>query len=457
MFKTALDGIRHKYRRMARLLLFVALLMIPWAASGQDSLAISFSEETDSLIDQRFIDRYENVFMTKVPTRHMVKFGTSKYIQAVPYPLIDDKNLNRTTLHLGYEFKFLPAFAVALSGYIPLNGESAITNERLKHTVLDAQLRWFFDMRRRMQNGKNANNFTGNYMALFYNVPGITRFDPITGLREGAQWKAEYISQVGLRFGLQRRFLNYGFMDFSFSLSTASDQFSIKPKSLMFSTQASFGIALGDWKKAARPPLCDIFLCDELEKQQWKVRLPDLSISHNLKRLRTGLAYERHLARSWTINLQLDGALNGGVNTISHDWEQDYILPDGQMGTRSIPYALVTSKENVVIASVQPRYYFLQKRQRLLGKGGNGFSGVYAGLNSQYNYYKGTHRFKYLQEKDIRLQTRTVYVGGLVGFQLRLFSHGYLDFNSSFNLKNDLRSKDYSTGLTTNLGIGLAL
>lgn len=81
---------------------------------AQDDVTISFSEDQDTLIKQRFIDRYENVFMTKVPTRHMFKIGLSQYYQAIAFPLRDDRILNNTSLHLGYEFKFLPAFSVAL-------------------------------------------------------------------------------------------------------------------------------------------------------------------------------------------------------------------------------------------------------------------------------------------------------------------------------------------------------
>lgn len=42
---------------------------------AQDSLRITYSQEQDTIVRQRFIDQYENVFMTKIPTRHMLKLS----------------------------------------------------------------------------------------------------------------------------------------------------------------------------------------------------------------------------------------------------------------------------------------------------------------------------------------------------------------------------------------------
>lgn len=86
---------------MQKGVLFVLLLLLFPAAHAQDTVSVSYSEETDTLVKQRFLDRYENVFMTKVPTRHMFKIGLSQYYQALAFPLQDDKILNNTSLQLG--------------------------------------------------------------------------------------------------------------------------------------------------------------------------------------------------------------------------------------------------------------------------------------------------------------------------------------------------------------------
>ncbi len=98
----------------------------------------------DTLTKQRFLDRYDNVFMTKVPTRHMFKIELSQYYQARTFALSEDRAFNNTSLQLGYEFKFLPAFSIALAGHLPYYGDLKTPfRESFQNTVLDAQLRWF--------------------------------------------------------------------------------------------------------------------------------------------------------------------------------------------------------------------------------------------------------------------------------------------------------------------------
>ncbi|WP_157488292.1 hypothetical protein [Dyadobacter crusticola] len=425
-----------------RCIYFFCLLLCCSTAYSQDSTGIKFSEEPDTLSRQRFIDRYENVFMTKVPTRHIVKFGLSQYYQAVPYPLTDDKTLNNLSLHLGYEVKFLPAFSLALSGHFPLYGVQAPVKESLQNTVMDAQLRWFVDMRRRIRKGKSANNFSGNYVSLFFNIPGTIENDP----------------KAGVKLGFQRRFLNHGYMDFSLAIFKSVFDYSYGlATGISFSTQASFGLAIGDWKKSAVAPLCDILLCDEFQRQQWKIRLPEITVGYYLNRIRTGVAFERKIKTSpWTINVQLDAAMNRGFNYLRYDHTVN--LYDGEtMVQRTFKYANVYSREGIVIFSVQPRYYFLQKRQQLNGKGGNGLSGWYAGLNTEYSYYKGWHGGWDLAGGEFESETNTVQAGPLAGFQLRLFRRGYLDMNTSYNFKKQLGNQKTSFGLRSNIGVGLAL
>ncbi|TLV02895.1 hypothetical protein [Dyadobacter luticola] len=411
---------------------------------AQEKTAVTFSQEPDTLVKQRFIDRYENVFMTKVPTRNMFKLGLSQYYQAVPYPLSDDKTLNNLSLHLGYEVKFLPAFSLALSGHFPLYGVNAPIRESWQNTVIDAQLRWFVNMRRRIKSGKSANNFSGNYAALFFNIPGTVENDP----------------KAGIKFGFQRRFLNHGYMDFSFALfkSVFDYSYGFGATGLQFSTQASMGIALGDWKKSATAPFCDILRCDEFQGQQWKIRLPELTVGYYLNRIRVGVAFERKIKTSpWTVNVQLDAAMNNGFNYLRHDnqieigYDPNTYLPI----YRIFPYTLVYSREKIAIFSVQPRYYFLQKQQQRRGKGGNGLSGWYAGLHTEYNYYKGKHSD--VRGVDLKSETNMIQAGPLLGFQLRAFRRGYIDLNTSYNVKEQLNNNKTSLGFRTNIGVGLAL
>ncbi|MBO9612982.1 MAG: hypothetical protein J7619_09820 [Dyadobacter sp.] len=416
---------------MQKGVLSVLLLLLSPIAHAQDTVSVSYSEETDTLVKQRFLDRYENVFMTKVPTRHMFKIGLSQYYQAKVFALSDDRTINSTSLHLGYEFKFLPAFSIALSGHIPYYDLQTPFRESFQNTVLDAQLRWFMNMGRRIRKGKSANNFSGNYLAVFYNMPSTMQDDP----------------RIGLKLGFQRRFLNFGFMDFAVALQQGTPFFHYGAfYNWDLSTQASFGLAFGDWKKAAIGPLCDVFLCDEHLSNQWKIRLPELTLGRYMVRIRTALAFEQKIGTlPFSINFQLNADHSDGFNDIRN--------PEHAAGFQ---YLNSRSKEKFLSFSVQPRYYFLSKIQKLRGKGGHGFSGPYTGINMAYVYYKGEHRiFRYTFDEIYR-KTNAIHVGPLLGYQLRVFRHGYVDCNTSYNFKDYLNSNKKDFGFTTNITVGIA-
>jgi len=417
---------------MKKNILFLISLFLVTSAFGQDSTQITFTQELDTLVKQRFIDRYDNVFMTKVPTRHMFKIGLSQYYQEVPFALHDDYLWNNTSLQVGYEFKFLPAFSFALSGHIPFYGRGIPLKVAWGNSVIDAQLRWFFSMRKRIEKGKGANNFSGNYLALNYTIASTISDNPT----------------IGLKLGFQRRFLNAGFMDFAIALQQEVPWFHYGIfNNWAFSSQASFGLAFGDWKKSAKIPLCDLLLCDELVTDQLKIKLPELTFGQLLKRTRLGFAYERKFRTSpFSMNLQLDLGLSSGY---------------GFMNAKNDPssnfyntFSLFNTKEISAVFAIQPRYYFLQNRNRFRGKGGNGFSGVYTGINSEYQFYYGKN--SQIFHPYVKLRQEVIRYGPMAGFQQRLFQHGYIDFNLSYNAQHELISKDTSFGFRGNLGLGFA-
>ncbi|ACT92571.1 hypothetical protein [Dyadobacter fermentans] len=399
----------------------------PFVAYAQDSIQVSYSEESDTLVKQRFLDRYEHVFMTKVPTRHMLKIGLSQYYQAVDFPLRDDKILNNTSLKLGYEFKFLPAFSIALAGHMPFFDLNMPLKTLVQYTVMDAQIRWFVGMGKRIRKGLSANNFSGNYVAVFYNLPGTAD---------------NYNPKVGLKLGLQRRFLNHGFMDFSVAVFQGAYD-----GSPSFSSQASLGIAFGDWKQISKAPLCDILLCDAQIMNQWKIRLPEITVGYYMNRLKAGVAFEQKLG-AWplTLNFQLDASMNNGFNLIRYT-----DMPWNSYGG----YMQVYSREKIVSFSVQPRYYILTKRQQMKGRNTNGMSGIYGGINTQYYYYKGKHSD--IPPNDLRQEDNIIHAGPLLGFQLRLFNRGYFDCNTSYNFQDYLKSTKTDFGFRTNFTLGIAL
>ncbi|MCF0057018.1 hypothetical protein [Dyadobacter sp. CY356] len=420
-------------RTTVSLLTILLFYLVPAFPSvlAQDSTKITYGIEMDTLTKQRFIDRYENVFMTKVPTRHMFKIGISQYYQPIQFSLIDDKLLNNSSLTFGYELKLLPAFSIALSAHLPFYSAAIPEKYVLKNVVYDAQLRWFFDMKKRIKKGQSANNFSGNYLAINYTLPGTH-----------VVWENE--PTIGIKAGFQRRLLNSGFVDYAFALQQRSLNFRYGLLYFwQFSTQISYGYAFGDWKKSRKRPLCDVLLCDENIRRQWKYKIPEVTLGYHLYRVRLGVAYEQKIKSSpFALNFQYDMSITKGYSYTKGP--SKYMAYD--------TYASDNTKEISQFLTFQPRYYFLQKKDQLAGRGGNGLSGLYTGLNNELNLYIGKHNTLY----DILYKRNTLYIGALIGFQQRLFRHGYLDFNTSYNFKHEFRQSHNSTGLRGNLGLGFA-
>lgn len=416
---------------MTRILFLLFSISIARSVCAQQEPTVVFSEEIDTLVNQRFIDRYENIFMTKVPSKHMVKVGVSQYYEMRYSPLIDDRGFNNSLLHIGYEFKFLPAFSIALSGHFPYpQGDLASS---LKFTAIDAQLRWYMDMKKRIKSGKSANNFSGNYLALYYNYPG----------------SMYNYKRLGLKAGLQRRFLNSGFMDFSFAMDDIFPEPVGSRWRWSFSSQVTLGFAFGDWKRTKIGPLCELLLCDEQIKRQWKFRFPELTLGYQLKRIRLGVAYEQKIKSSpMSFNFQFELGVNKGYNYLDYK-----TLVNGYGFMELNP---VHSKEIFPTLSIQPRYYLFHTRQRLTGKGGNGLSGLYAGIHSEYGYFFGKQRFLWRNERSWENKKHIIKAGPLLGFQQRIFKRGYLDLNTSVHYQNQSLTSRRQVGVKANLGMGFA-
>jgi hypothetical protein len=95
---------------MKYLLPLFLILLKSSTIAAQDTIRVTYSEEPDTLtIRQRFIDRYDNVFMTHVPTRNLVKAG---------YTSSDARGIG---IMLGYEYKLWPQLSIEASMYIKTN------------------------------------------------------------------------------------------------------------------------------------------------------------------------------------------------------------------------------------------------------------------------------------------------------------------------------------------------
>jgi len=413
---------------MRKSILILFALSIFHASSAQDSTSISFSEETgDTLIKQRFIDRYENVFMTKVPTRQMFKIGYSS------------SDFRGTGFQLGYEYKILPALSVEAALYLQTSPYNwGILFQNRVNPTLWAQIRgrWYYDMKKRMRNELSANNFSGRYIGVY--------FDHVTNLVGEAAYNKRS-NRLGLLFGFQSRFFNRGYVDFAVGLfnretwmgyTPTSTHHFFKKEDFVLATQPTIGIAFGDWKRAAQTPACDVLLCDERIQGQWKLRLPDAVIGWTIQRAETGLAYERKIGSS-------PFSVEAGLTS----WARRFYT---RHYDKSFNY--------YATGQLELRYYFLQKTQIRRGLAGNNFSGPYGGVAASYTFsgYHYKDRFRDQTGRVNDWESRTANIQASVGYQQRFFGRLYLDasvyYSKVIHYSFDRLHRPY--GLSSRVSIG---
>jgi hypothetical protein len=414
-----------------KVLSFILSLLLFQSVYAQDSLEVVYTQEQqDTIVKQRFIDRYENVFMTKVPTRHMFKFGLTfspNYLFAV-----ENSQTQSTSYHVGYEYKAFPSFSVGTE--ITAGGGWGSQTDFSGTLFANVYGRWYYDMKRRIKEGVNVNNFTGNYLAIVA--------EKSWGIAESNY----QLSRFGTEFGLQRRFLNNGRIEFAIGAFYQLYQKGYYPALLSYEqgkksdfaivSRTSMGLAFGDWRRNRNAAICDVLRCDESLSQQWKLLWPKIYLSSRFAQATAGLAYERKLG-----NLPL--SVNAQINA-------DYmrIVSSLRTGTE----ARRASNDIQIWPSLQLRYYLDTKEKLRRGTGGNNLSGVYLGPHSDFVYYNSETIFSVGRPK------RHLGAGAALGYQQTLFGKAYLDFamSSSYNfLKPGPYEKHWLSAIR--LGFGLTL
>lgn len=410
---------------MRKSILILFALSIFHASSAQDSTSISFSEETgDTLIKQRFIDRYEHVFMTKVPTRQMFKIGYSS------------SEYRGAGFQLGYEYKIRPSLSLEAIAYFqtnPTNTARLDLNHVRPNIWVQARARWYYDMNKRVKSELSASNFSGRYIGVY--------FDHATNLL-GDTGYGKRSSRLGVLYGFQSRFLNRGYIDFAVGLfnrdtwsgynRVAGTYHFFRMKDAVLATMPTIGIAFGDWKKAEKMPICDVLLCDERIHDQWKVQLPDVLIGLVNQRVETALAYERKVGRS---SFSVNASING--------WARRYKNPETY---KSFNYN--------VAAELQLRYYLLQKMQIRRGSAGSNFSGPYGGVAVSYSFsgYNSEHLTGHFDNWHNRMVSTPLSLG----YQQRFFGKLYLDASVSYtrSLHSSSPITNKPAGFLSRLNIG---
>ena len=457
---------------------------ISTAFAQSDSIQISHSEETGTLEKQRFIDRYDYVFMTKEPTKWMLKGTLQPLRSSLQNRYFIPAYQTLSPWWINFERKITPSFSLQVgityfersSRLVKINGETISQlplfnyGDIRKYSTLGDKLifmgslegRWYYDLAKRIKEGKSENNFSANYLGFRF----TQAFNPALHRNSGelthsngkydSDYQLEQLKHsISISYGLQRRFLKHGFVDFGVQLSRNSfqqvsnqvvflngdnsiyDWDNPNPNfwnniqnnwsdlgnrnELEFKTEFRLGVAIGDFKKKSSSPLCEVLRCYETTKSLWKVAWPHLKINPNEQVLFSSVGYEQRIANtSFSVNTQID-------TKITH---QSYVnVSYIKSIDQSIQKADLSLSTMYILATLQPRFYFSQAK-RINQKGfGRNLSGWYLGVSFSKIFDKNQQRFSNGDNITARFDSKGYKP--VIGYQQQIFRHGYIDVSLS--------------------------
>lgn len=466
---------------MKKLLFFLySTFCIAWATPSHltfaqtGSVRITHTQETGTLENQRFIDQYDYVFMTKEPTKWMVKLYNNdfNFTQELFYTDTYDNIIEKmfTPLELAAEFKLSPAFSVSIGtkngsraiayydSNVPYVGSRTFGN---KSVVIFGELRWFYQLANRVKQNLSANNFSGNYIGVRFSRNAHqdeTEFQSAKVLFDNIdkKWTTDYYFErfsknIEVRYGVQRRFLKHGLIDFGINVGVTNYKsvnqkiFFINGDNTIYPNSSGFdriesveatenpnrnnwyinsnfrlGLAIGDFKKREQAPLCDVLHCFEDESSMFKIIWPSIQIAQTNQSALLSLAYEHKIGKSaFSINNQLNYAFLAT--------KSQYPTVNGVIDTRNY------QSSNVGFVS-EIRYYFRQaSRIKRLSKGNN-LSGWYVSTPlSIYHTGKKDRIAINLISSSGSSKNLLSDIGLKIGFQQKLFSKGYIDLGLVIN------------------------
>lgn len=407
-------------------ILFSCLLWGGLSAQS-DTTFISTHSENGDMEKTAVQDRYAELFGAMQPMRWTLKWN-----------LVNNSRFD--LLNIGGEFKLNPSWSlnlnydgqIGLQTYNTLIGD--ISNTVFSEHVLRVEPRYYFDMARQIRAGKSADNLSGNY----FSAEGSLSY---------TQNDNEVFSSgrsLGLRFGMQRRFLRRLYFDLSAGAGWQSSRIAAGAigapwqNRVYLAPRFTGGLLFGNIPpKVNGNTTCSVLRCFEEENHLLKVDVLGAVSLYLPFAAQTGLGVEYEHKLGWSPFSLALGA--GGT----------YTGFSSRLGA--------VQEGGLWNAQLELRYYNTLKKRIARGKSGNNLNGTYFALNSGYTWrdYKLTSSFQ--SPETQRLQSGRQYAGLNFGVQQRVFKHGFIDLSVGTNFgkseqHNLTLDQKYSNGWEFGIG-----
>jgi hypothetical protein len=420
---------------MKQIYLFIlGMLCVLGSLSAQDDeLQIEHRQERDSFVAPSFANMQDYLFMQQVETRSLWKV-----------PLIGSNSstgFGFAALHFNYgDFppsNFFVEYERKLNDYFSINtglvlsGSLGYDDFTLDQIGLNLEPRWYLGMRRKIAEGKSANNLSGNYLGL--------QLSAFRDRANGNFFPGDNGVAALLNFGVQRRVLRRGYFSFRAGLGAGySENVVVDGKvneqgfiteleyddrwRAVFQAEVTYGVAFGK----GRPEegrLCDVLMCFQEEQQLFKINVANLinGLSRYGYSGRLSVAFEQKLgASAFSVQLDITG---------------NYAYSNGIFNT--LHYAFLD-------IGFEPRYYYNLKKRIAQGKSGNNLFANYFTLRTSY---VNTHERWSPKTVSEPFEYRDGYVllTPAWGFQRRIFKKGYVGYQFGIGYGRNVRKNSESS------------
>lgn len=357
-----------------------------------DSLNYSKEIRQDSTV--AYMSPLEYAFMLHEETNWLLKANL----------LIAADNRNTETFKLSLEKKIATGFS--LNGVLISYTNFNLGNNYSYGMEFSLESRWYYKMRRSIREKKPASNLSGAYLALGAGYRLVESSYDYPNVYSNLKFIPTFV-----KWGLQRRFLKRGYVDFGLRAGTNFSLDDIHLPSIQFGTYVNAGLAFTrDKQKLDFDKLCPVLKCHAADKFLLKTNLVDIINVMYVRKTFIGsfipnIGAEVKIGASpFSINSQLSLRLEYQTSG-NYDFKNFTLSPQ---------------------LLVESRYYYNLNRRILMGRSGNGLSANYVSLGALYhgNYWTS----EWSGNKNNFSET----IIGLVaytGIQRLITDHLYFDLN----------------------------
>jgi hypothetical protein len=346
------------------------------------------------------------------------------------------------TSPLQFERKLSEAFSINLSIAPELLYGRKVTedsNELFLSSIYlqsEAELRYYYKLPRLIKEGKQANNLSSTYVGLGgrYGETIYTSDKPIS-----TSSRSSY--SIYGAWGDQKRFLNYGYLDYGLELSyvrTKIDQNIISEEGIYsfvnLSTRTKVGFAFGKTYDIKEEVKCPIFKCYLDRKSAFKFNYNSLfgiSIGKN-----NFISDKNQLTIRLNPNIAYEHKIGSSSFSVNQDLEL-YTLLSNTKGEQRDDFGISVYSLNY---SVGVRYYESMKTNIKKGKSGNNLSGWYGFLRGSYEIFGSESTFTGIDGEPIisKYRNETIRAEFGAGYQKTVLNDLYFDLQ--FGLRPILKS-----------------